>query len=106
MGIASLLKPVHLAEKLLQIRMSFSLSQNEMIGRLGLADELIREELSAFERGLRQPPLVVLLRYARCVGISTDVLIDDEMDLPARILKDAKRGVTRSNAASKSKRKR
>lgn len=84
MGIASRLKPVRLAEKLLQIRLGFGLSQNEMIGRLGLTDELIREELSAFERGLRQPPLVVLLRYARYVAISTDVLIDDEMELPER----------------------
>jgi transcriptional regulator with XRE-family HTH domain len=105
MGIASRLKPVRLAEKLLQIRMSFDLSQNEMIGRLGLADELIREELSAFERGLRQPPLVVLLRYARCVGVSTDVLIDDQIKLPERLLKASKQGIVRSKSISRSKRK-
>jgi transcriptional regulator with XRE-family HTH domain len=105
MGIASRLKPVRLAEKLLQIRMSFGLSQNEMIGRMGLTDELIREELSAFERGLRQPPLVVLLRYARCVGISTDVLVDDEMELPERLLRASKQGIVRSKSISRSKRK-
>ncbi|HEX8130074.1 MAG TPA: helix-turn-helix transcriptional regulator [Pyrinomonadaceae bacterium] len=91
MGIASSLKPARLAEKLVQIREALGLSQNEMISRLGLSDELIREELSAFERGLRQPPLVVLLRYARCVGISTDVLIDDELDLPTKLLKGTPR---------------
>ncbi|MBV9209199.1 MAG: helix-turn-helix transcriptional regulator [Acidobacteria bacterium] len=105
MGIASSLKPVRLAEKLLQIRVSFGLSQNEMISRLGLTDELIREELSAFERGLRQPPLVALLRYARCVGISTDVLIDDEMELPAKLLKPSKQGTARSKSISRNKRK-
>jgi transcriptional regulator with XRE-family HTH domain len=106
MGIASRLKPVRLAEKLVKIRMAFGLSQNEMISRLGLTDELIREELSAFERGLRQPPLLALLRYARCVGISTDVLIDDELDLPARLLRDAARNATGSKPASRSRRKR
>ncbi len=105
MGIASRLKPVRLAEKLLQIRLAFDLSQNEMIGRLGLTDELIREELSAFERGLRQPPLVVLLRYARYVGISTDVFIDDEMELPERLLKASNQVIVRSKSVSRSKRK-
>jgi transcriptional regulator with XRE-family HTH domain len=106
MGVASRLKPIRLAEKLIQIRMAFGLSQNEMIGRLGLADELIREELSAFERGLRQPPLVVLLKYARYVGISTDVLIDDEMNLPEKLLKASRQGTARSESVSRSKRKR
>jgi hypothetical protein len=77
-----------------------------MIGRLRLTDELIREELSAFERGLRQPPLVVLLRYARHIGISTDVLIDDEMELPERLVKASKQGTVRSKSVSRSKRKR
>jgi transcriptional regulator with XRE-family HTH domain len=106
MGIASRLKPIRLAEKLFKIRLAFGLSQNEMISRLSLTNELIREELSAFERGLRQPPLVVLLRYARCVGISTDVLIDDEMNLPERLLNISQRGTVRGKPASRSKRKR
>lgn len=87
MGIASSLKPARLAEKLVQIRTALGLSQNEMISRLGLSDQLIREEVSAFERNLRQPPLIVLLRYARVVGISTDMLIDDELNLPDKLLK-------------------
>jgi hypothetical protein len=32
--------------------------------------------------GTREPSLPTLLKYARSVGISTDVLIDDEIDLP------------------------
>jgi len=100
MGAASQLRSLRLPEKLQLIRKSFGLSQNEMISRLGLTAELIREELSVFERGVRQPPALVLLRYARCVSISTDVLLDDEMDLPAKLLKAAQGSAVRSKAAS------
>jgi hypothetical protein len=31
--------------------------------------------------GRREPPLMVLLAYAKLVGISTDVLIDDKLNL-------------------------
>ena len=105
MGIASSLKPNRLAEKLVQIRTALDLSQNEMISRLGLGEELIREELSAFERGLRQPPLVVLLKYARIVGISTDVLIDDELDLPAKLLKGSNREIVSRKRTPRTNRK-
>ena len=100
MGAASQLRSLRLPEKLQLIRKSFGLSQNEMISRLGLTDELIREELSVFERGVRQPPAVVLLRYARCVSISTDVLLDDELDLPAKLQSGAQGSAVRSKAAS------
>jgi transcriptional regulator with XRE-family HTH domain len=106
MGIASSLKPARLAEKLVQIRVALGLSQNEMISRLGLSDELIREELSAFERGLRQPPLIVLLKYARCVGISTDVLIDDELDLPNKLLRGTSREIISRTRTPRTNRKR
>lgn len=106
MGIASSLKPARLAEKLIQIRVALGLSQNEMISRLGLSDELIREELSAFERGLRQPPLVVLLRYARCVHISTDVLIDDDLNLPDKLLNGTTREVISRKRTPRTNRKR
>ena len=33
-----------------------------------------------FELGTREPPLPVLLAYAKLVDISTDVLIDDSID--------------------------
>jgi hypothetical protein len=33
----------------------------------------------------REPPLTLLLAYARLVGTSTDVLIDDDLDLPRRL---------------------
>jgi transcriptional regulator with XRE-family HTH domain len=56
-----------------------------MIYRLGLQDNLTREEISKYERGLRVPSLLTLLKYARVVNLTVDYLIDDEMDLPDRL---------------------
>jgi hypothetical protein len=42
--------------------------------------------ISGMERGEREPPLSLLLAYARLIAISTDVLIDDELDLPKNLL--------------------
>ncbi len=78
-------KPERLAEKLKQIRLSLSLSQDGMLERLGLTEEFFRSRISAYELGNREPPLPVLLKYARLAGVSTDVLIDDELDLPNKL---------------------
>jgi transcriptional regulator with XRE-family HTH domain len=37
--------------------------------------------VSQYERGTREPSLLVLLKYARLIGTSTDVLIDDKLEL-------------------------
>jgi transcriptional regulator with XRE-family HTH domain len=85
MGRASRPKPIRLAEKLIEIRRKLGLSQNEMINRMRLADEVTREEISKFERGVRVPPLPVLLGYAQAAGVYVDALIDDDVNLPGNI---------------------
>ena len=85
MGKGKRERPERLGEKLAKIRKRLGLSQNEMLRFLRLSDKLTREELSAYERGVREPSLLTLLRYARTTGLSVDVLIDDEMDLPAKL---------------------
>lgn len=105
MAKSSRLKPKRLAEKLRQIRLALGLSQNEMINRLGFAEEIIREELSAFERGIRQPPLGILLEYARIAAVRVEVLIDDDLDLPNSIANTAKHKGVRKNFAVRNKRK-
>lgn len=85
MGRSSRRKQKYLAEKLLQIRLALDLSQDGMLRHLELTDDLYRTNISSYERGEREPPLFALLAYARSVGISTDVLIDDELDLPAKL---------------------
>jgi transcriptional regulator with XRE-family HTH domain len=100
MGKRSRPKPERLAEKLLQIRNAYGLSQNEMIRRLGLTDELVQADISAFERGVREPPLPYLLDYARTAGGKDcgrilEILLDDELDLPEKLASDPMHGVVR-----------
>jgi transcriptional regulator with XRE-family HTH domain len=82
MGRYNRQKPEKLAEKLLQIRKELGLSQNELIRHLGLENEITQSRISGYELGTREPSLPTLLLYARSVGISTDMLIDDEVELP------------------------
>jgi transcriptional regulator with XRE-family HTH domain len=78
-------KPLRLAEKLTHIRKALNLSQDEMLRRLGLEQQLTREELSKYERGLRVPSLLTLLKYARAAGLIVDDLIDDEIEVSHKI---------------------
>ena len=90
MGAAARLKPKRLAKKLQEIRLALGLSQSEMLKRLGFSDVLTYHRISNYELGTGEPPLPVLLEYARIAGVSTDILIDDESDLPAKLPSRAK----------------
>lgn len=85
MGQSSRPKPARLAEKLTAIRVALGLSQNELISRLDLGEEITQARISAYERGVREPPLTVLLKYARTAGVYVDVLIDDDLNLPPEL---------------------
>jgi transcriptional regulator with XRE-family HTH domain len=75
-----------LGEKLRQIRGAFNLTLEQIIEQLDYKDSPIYPtNISGMERGEREPPLLLLLAYARLAGISTDVLIDDEIDLPRNL---------------------
>lgn len=75
-------KPKRLAEKLLQIREKLGLSQNELIRHLALENEITQSRISGYELGTREPSLPTLLKYAKSINVSTDILIDDEEELP------------------------
>ncbi|HEX8127875.1 MAG TPA: helix-turn-helix transcriptional regulator [Pyrinomonadaceae bacterium] len=85
MGTYPRLKQKRLPEKLRTIRDAFGLSQSEMLRRLGAEDLIEYNRISEFESGKREPPLLILLKYARAANVSTDVLIDDELNLPAEL---------------------
>lgn len=85
MGRGSREKPERLGEKLVQIRNALDLSQAEMVRRLAPRSKLTRNDISKYERDLREPSLLLLLRYARVAGISVDELLDDELDLPKKL---------------------
>jgi transcriptional regulator with XRE-family HTH domain len=80
MGRTRRRKPKRLAQKLLAIRKKLGVSQPEMAKLLDL--RVTYTVVSAFERGKQEPDLIILLRYARLAGVSTDVVIDDKLDLP------------------------
>jgi transcriptional regulator with XRE-family HTH domain len=87
-------RPRHLPDKLRQIRESLKLSQSEILSRMGLGEELTRNIISNYELGHREPPLHVLLEYAHLAGLTVDVLIDDDLEMPKRLPKVTKlRGV-------------
>lgn len=91
MGSKARQRPERLAEKLLQIRTGLGLSQSELLKRLRLEETISYKKISDYELGQREPPLLILLQYARAAGVSTDVLIDDELDLPAKFPLQPKR---------------
>lgn len=103
MGTRSREKPARLAEKLVQIRHSLDLSQDGIIRRMGVAEKVTREDISKYERGLREPSLLVLLEYARAARIWIDVLVDDELDLPDRLPSRVKHEGVRRRSSSKGK---
>ena len=78
-------RPSRLAEKLLQIRNALGLSQTEMHRRLGVEDLVEYHSISKYELNKNEPPLVILLEYARLANVYVEVLIDDELDLPAKL---------------------
>jgi transcriptional regulator with XRE-family HTH domain len=85
MGARPRLRQKRLPEKLRAIRDALGLSQTGMLNRLGAEDLIEYNRISEFETGKGEPPLVILLLYARVANVWTDVLIDDDLDLPARL---------------------
>lgn len=83
MGRSSRPKPARLAAKLRQIRIALGFTQQQMYEQLGRTKTaLYPGHIGLYESGQREPPLPVLLRYARIAGVYVDVLIDDEIHLP------------------------
>jgi len=87
MGKKARQKPERLAEKLIQIRAALGLSQSEMLRRLDVEDQIDYTAISKYELGRNEPSLIILLRYARVAGVHMEYLVDDELDLPAKLPK-------------------
>ena len=99
-------KPERLAEKLLQIRTGLGVSQTELHRRLGVEDLIEYHIISRYESGKREPPLMILLEYARLANVYVDVLIDDGLDLPDKLPSPAKsEGVRRASSRPRGKKR-
>lgn len=72
-------RPKRLAEKLLQIRKALGVSQRQMVERLGV--EMPYKNISKYERDQAEPPINVLLAYARAANVQLEQMIDDDQEL-------------------------
>jgi transcriptional regulator with XRE-family HTH domain len=85
--------PVGLPDKLLYVRLLLRLTQKQMFDRLQsgldpILDDQIKlhsSHISEYERGIREPPLRVLLEYARIAQVPMEVLVDRFLSLPSTL---------------------
>ncbi len=83
MGTGKRPAPARLAEKLKAIRENLGLTTEKMVIELNCPSvPLHRASITQYEKGRREPPLVVLLRYARLYKTGVENLIDDDLNLP------------------------
>jgi transcriptional regulator with XRE-family HTH domain len=81
MGSSRRERPKHLPKKLRKLRLDvLGMSQTEMCKALDLKVDY--SAISGYERGVREPSLIVLLKYARLAGCSVEDLIDDKIKWP------------------------
>lgn len=87
MGRSARYIPKRLGEKLKQIRLNLGIdTYEEMIRRLDCPETPLHPSgIFLFESNKREPTLNVLLKYAHLAKISTDVLINDSLELPKKI---------------------
>ena len=98
-------RPARLAEKLLQIRTALGISQQEMFSRLGVEHLIDYTKISTYELDKREPPLQVLLAYARLANVLMEVLADDNLDLPDQLPSPTRSEGIRRRSATRSKRR-
>ena len=83
MGHKQLDRPKRMGEKVRAIRNTLGLTQAQMFELLISKGAKIHiGYIGLYEIGERIPTLLVTLAYARAAKISTDYLIDDQLDLP------------------------
>jgi transcriptional regulator with XRE-family HTH domain len=70
--------PAKLGRKLKAIRERLELTEEQLIERLDCPSiPLNRGDIDRYEKNLREPPIIVLLRYARLAGVAQADLADD-----------------------------
>ena len=84
-------RPDRLSEKLLHIRKWFDYSQAEMPELLGI--EMRPARISEYENNHREPNSKTLLAYADLAGVHVEDLINDNVDLPAKLPGKVRHGV-------------
>ena len=78
-------RPRRLAEKLLQIRQGLALSQSDLVKQMGVAQMIHYTNISKYELDKNEPPLMILLAYAKLAQVHLEVIVDDDIDLPRKL---------------------
>lgn len=82
MGKQRRAQPKYLAKKLKKIREQLGIGQAEMAKQLsGKTRQIDGAMVSRFERGEREPNLLVIVAYCDVAKINASVLIDDRWDV-------------------------
>lgn len=87
--------PTRLGEKFLQIRNALGITQQSMLESLELPTEITQSNISAYERGTKEPSIFVVMKYAEVANVWMDVLAKDSFELPRRIPSHRKHEVIR-----------
>ncbi len=83
MGASPRVRPERLALKLGQVREKLGLTQVEIAVELSDKAVVVTDkDISKWEKGERDPSLVVVLRYSRLIKVPMEVFADDKLDLP------------------------
>ena len=88
MGQKRRTQPEQLKIKLKTIRIEMEASQQkmaELLKHYAPNEVIVPGHVSDFESGKREPSLPVLLAYSKLSGLSINVLVDDELDLPEHV---------------------
>jgi transcriptional regulator with XRE-family HTH domain len=89
MGVKRRMGVQKLPGKLRAIRKALGLNQPELLNRLSEYDKRIKRlnksNISNYEKGHREPPIPVLLAYARLAGVCLEVLADPKKTLPTKL---------------------
>lgn len=100
MGHAKREVPRRLHAKLRFIREALGLTQEEMLEKLRLPKYVRRNYLSRWESGEREPTLNALRRYSEIAGVWMNAIVDDAIDLPAKLpCKEMHPGIKRSTGS-------
>jgi transcriptional regulator with XRE-family HTH domain len=73
------IRPQRIAPKLKKIRQHLGVSQTNLMPLINFNGHYGR--ISEYERGKRQPTILVLLAYARAAKVPLEEIVDDEMEL-------------------------
>lgn len=73
--------PERLGDKLRAIRRHRGWTLDRMAEALGRKEASRRSRVYEWEQGIREPDLLTVKAYSEIAGVSTDVLIDDDVEL-------------------------